>query len=111
MWPEREAPMVVDAPRDSPVDLAATIELLRQWLSPTLAGEAMQWLDAEIARQRDGIDERRLGMAVGLVGRRIGRKDLSLSADDLAAARTLRAGWRPDLWGTDEAARVAILLA
>jgi hypothetical protein len=71
----------------------------------------MQWLDGEIARQCDAVDERRLAMALGLAGRRIGRKDLSVSADDLASARRLRAGWRPDLWGTDEAARVVILLA
>jgi len=103
--------MAVDAPRGSVVDPGSAIGLLRLWLSGALTAEAMQWFDAEIARQRDGIDERRLGMALGLVGRRIGRKDLSASPDDLTAARTLRAGWRPDLWGTDEAARVAILLA
>ena len=90
---------------------AATVDLLRHWLSRMLTSEAMHWLDAEIARQHDGGDERRLGMALGLVGRKIGRVDLSLSAGDVDAARNLRAGWRPDLWGTDEAARVAILLA
>jgi hypothetical protein len=111
MSPGREARMVVDAPRGSAVDPDTAIDLLRGWLSGALAAAAMQWLDAEIARQRDGTDERRLGMALGLVGRRIGRKDLALSPGDLAAARMLRAGWRPDLWGTDEAARVAIFLA
>jgi hypothetical protein len=111
MSPGLEGIRAIDAPRDREVDPDATIELLRRWLARTLAGDAMQWLEAEIARQRDGTDERRLGMALGLVGRRIGRQDLSLSSDDLRAAHTLRAGWRPDLWGTDEAARVAILLA
>jgi hypothetical protein len=50
-------------------------------------------------------------MALGLVGRRIGRTELALSADDVAAAQVLRRRWRPDMWGTDEAARVALLLA
>src|SRR2546428_11840600 len=90
---------------------ASTVDLLRRWLSRMLTSEAMQWLDAEIARQHGGGDERRLGMALGLVGRKVGRVDLSLSAGDVDAARNLRAGWRPDLWGADEAARVAILLA
>ena len=34
-----------------------------------------------------------------------------MSADDVAAAQVLRRRWRPDLWGTDEAARVTLLLA
>jgi hypothetical protein len=103
--------MAVDTPRGAAADPAAAIDLLRHWLARALADNAMEWLDAEIARQRDGTDERRLGMALGLVGRRIGRKDLTLSPNDLAAARVLRVGWQPELWGTDEAARVAILLA
>ncbi|SRR5216684_4009605 len=95
------------------VDAAASapIDLLRRWLACMLPAEATRWLDAEIDRQRDAVDERRLGMAIGLVGRRIGRADLSLSGDDLVVARTLRSRWRPDTWGTDEAARVALVLA
>jgi hypothetical protein len=88
-----------------------TAGLLRSWLGRMLHTDAAQWLNAEIDRQRNAVDERRLGMALGLVGRRIGRAELSLSADDLAAAQVLHRRWRPDIWGTDEAARVALLLA
>jgi hypothetical protein len=90
---------------------AAAIDLLRRWLKRVLQAGAAQWLDAEIDRQREAADERRLGMALGLVGRRIGRIELALSGDDIAAAQALRSRWRPDMWGTDEAARVALLLA
>ena len=90
---------------------AAAIDLLRHCLGRTLQAEAARWLDAEIDRQRGAPDERRLGIALGLVGRRIGRGDLSFSAVDLAAAQGLRSRWRPDTWGTDEAARVALMLA
>ena len=90
---------------------AAVAELLRRWLKRVLQASAAQWLDAEIDRQRDGVDERRLGMALGLVGRRIGRAELALSAADVAAAQALHPRWRPDMWGTDEAARVALVLA
>ena len=90
---------------------AATVDLLRQWLARALSAEAMQWLDSEIDRQRTAPDERRLGMTIGLAGRRVGRADLSLSAADLAAARALYDRWQPNIWLSDEAARVALVLA
>ncbi len=42
---------------------------------------------------------------------RIGRSDLALGDDDIATAKRLHPRWRPDTWGADEAARIAILLA
>lgn len=93
------------------IDVSAAIALLRQWLVRSLPAEAVLWLDTEINRQRDAADERRLGTAIGLVGRRVGRGDLLLTPDDITAAHILREGWQPDAWGTDEAARAAILLA
>jgi hypothetical protein len=92
------------------VEPAAIIALLRGWLARAANPEAMAWLDAEIDRQSAGVDERRLELALGLVGRKIGRTDLSLTAQDVAAARGLRANWQPETWGSDEAARVAMLL-
>lgn len=106
-------PDVSAARTDGPIGAGpqAVLKLLRHWLSRTLKPDALAWLDAEIGKQRGGIDERRLGIALGLAGRQLGRSDLTLAAEDIAAAGRLRAGWRPDLWSTDEAARVAILLA
>jgi hypothetical protein len=92
------------------IAIAAT-DLLRGWVGRTVQADAARWLDAEIERQRKAIDERRLGIALGLTGRRIGRADLSATPDDVAAAQVLRRRWRPDIWGTDESARVALLLA
>jgi hypothetical protein len=92
------------------VDATAAVNLLRGWLARGLPPEALAWLDGEISRQREKVDERRLAMALGLVGRRVGRADLALSAADLASAQTLRGRWRPDFWGTDEAARAALML-
>jgi hypothetical protein len=96
-----------------PVDdfAAAAVDLLRGWLGRTLQADALGWLDGELERQRSIVDERKLGIALGLVGRRIGRSELSLSPPDLAAAQRLRWGWRPDTWKADVAARVALLLA
>lgn len=91
-------------------DPAAVMSLLRRWLARS-APTASTWLDAEIQRQQAGIDERKLIIALGMAGRKIGRADLSLSENDRLEAGTLRAGWQPEFWGTDEAARAAILLA
>src|SRR3954465_15365504 len=93
------------------IDLSAAATLLRTWLVRSLSAETMRWLDAEIDRQHTAPDERRLGIAIGLVGRKVGRSDLSLSPDDIAAAVSLREGWEPDAWATDEAARTTLLLA
>lgn len=104
--------MVAPEPRGPlSADPAAVIALLRRWLSSMLAPEAANWVNAEIDRQLCGIDERRLAIAVGLVGRKIGRAELSLAAGEVARARALRGSWQPELWGTDEAGRVAIVLA
>src|ERR1700722_20547215 len=84
---------------------AGTADLLRSWLGRTLHTDAAQWLNAEIDRQRNAVDERRLGMALGLVGRRIGRAELSLSAADLAAAQLLHSPPAAVIGATEEAAR------
>jgi hypothetical protein len=85
--------------------------LLIRWLSRVLEPGAMNWLRTEIEKQFESLDERRLALAVGRVGRQLGRSDLAVGAEDLAAAERLRAGWRPDLWSVDEAARTALVLA
>jgi hypothetical protein len=92
-------------------DPAALIDLLRQWIAQTVPAEASAWLAAEIERQSAGLDARRLGIALGLAGRKIGRRDLALPPAEIAVAAALRAGWQPQSWGTDDAARVALLLA
>jgi len=78
-------------------------------LSRAIPPAAVDWLTAEIDRQRAAEDERRLAIALGLTSRKIGRLDLALTADEAVSAQRLRAGWRPELWATDEAARILIL--
>src|SRR5262245_8140589 len=90
---------------------AAVIGFLYAGLVRTLPPDAMAWFDAELDRQQSGVDERRLAVALGLTGRKLGRAELSLQVADLAAAQRLRTGWQPGRWGADEAARVALLLA
>jgi hypothetical protein len=84
-------------------------EFLSGVLSLSLAPAAMEWLNAEVERQRGAADERRLAIALGLTGRKIGRVQLALTDDEVATARRLRTGWQPELWSADEAARILIL--
>jgi hypothetical protein len=92
-------------------DPAAVMTLLRRWLAGAPTATALPWLDAEIERQQAGEDERKLIIALGMAGRKIGRANLSLTERDMLDAHAVRSGWQPELWGTDEAARAAILLA
>jgi hypothetical protein len=46
-----------------------------------------------------------------MVGRKVGRADLAPLPEDVADAGRLRPQWQPQLWGTDEASRVALVLA
>src|SRR5438270_3003094 len=101
----------MDSREPTSAEPASIIRLLLRWLSRQLAPEAMGWLAAELERQRMAVDERRLALALGLAGRKVGRTDLTLDPDDELAAPRLRAGWPPRLWGTDEAARVVLLIA
>ena len=104
--------MTLGKPRSaSNPDPTAVMTLLRRWLARPPTSGSLTWLDAEIERQQAGVDERKLIIALGMAGRKIGRVDLSLAESDRLEARAVRTGWQPELWGTDEAARAAILLA
>src|SRR5688572_9037922 len=81
----------------------AIAELLLKPLSRVLVPDALAWLTVEIDRQRSAANERGLAIAIGLASRKIGRVELSLTAEEVAAARRLRAGWEPELWTADEA--------
>jgi hypothetical protein len=90
---------------------AEALALLRRWLARALAPDACAWLDQEIARQQAGADERKLVIALGLAGRKLGRAMLALAPGDADVAQDLRDAWQPQHWAVDEAARVALLLA
>jgi hypothetical protein len=100
-----------EQPEPGGTDAAAVGAFLRHLLAGVLPPAAAQWLDGEIDGARAKLDERRLNIALGLVGRKIGRKDLAPAADDILAAGKLRPLWQPQHWASDEAARVAIVLA
>ena len=87
----------------------AVAQVLRSWLKRQLPEEQLSWLEGQLARLESG-RERDLEILFGLAPRRIGRADLRLSADDLAAADEARSGWDPRQWTLDDAARILALL-
>ncbi len=85
-------------------------ELIRGWLRRQLPEPAEQWLDAQLVKLAAEPTERSLQIALGMAPRRLGKDDLALSQDDLAAAEAARPGWDPRGWSVDEAARILILV-
>jgi len=102
---------VRDPHEPAAADPQGALAVLRRWLARAAGTEASAWLDQEIEHQSAGLDERRLRIAIGLAGRKLGRRELAMTPAELAAAQDLRPGWQPQFWSTDEAARVALLLA
>lgn len=87
----------------------AVTKLLGDWLRSQLPEPQFAWIESELAKLRAG-RARDLDTMFGLAPRRLGRADLKLSAEDLAAAQKARPGWDPRGWTIDEAARILALL-
>jgi hypothetical protein len=87
------------------------LELLVAWVRRQVPPEPWEWFEGRRAALAGDASERDLLIALGFVPRRLGKADLVLEADDLAAADAARPGWDPRGWSVDEAARLALLLA
>ena len=86
------------------------VQLLETWLDRQLAGEARDWLQAQLPAVVSTDSDRALFMAISFVQRRLGKADLALDAADLQAAHAARPGWDPSDWSIDQAARILLLL-
>lgn len=86
-------------------------ELLQQWLARQLEPAQMAWLERQLAAMADGPPLTDLHIALGMVPRRLGKADLRIGEDDLAAANAARSGFDPTGWTVADAARVALLVA
>lgn len=84
------------------------LELLHGWLARQLDDTGLAWLDEQLGKA--GGADRDLYLAIGLAPRKLGKADLQLDPDDLAAADAARLGWNPADWSIDQAARAALLL-
>jgi hypothetical protein len=93
-----------------PTDAHAPRDLLQTWLDARLDDTARAWLASRIEEVRTAQGDARLNLAIGLAPRKLGKADLALAADELAAADAARAGWWPGDWSIDQAARLLLLL-
>ncbi|MCA0851131.1 EboA domain-containing protein [Salipiger thiooxidans] len=84
-------------------------ELLRRWVLDQ-AGPEAGWTAQSLDTLARSGQARDLYIFMGLAPRRLGKADLRLGPDDLAAAETARPGWSPAGWSIDGAARVLALL-
>jgi hypothetical protein len=87
------------------VDPAAAVHPLQGWLARRLPADAVAWLDGEIGRQREKLDERRLGMALGLVGRRVGAAIWRFPPRISPPRKPCAAAGGPTVWGPTGSAR------
>ena len=85
--------------------------LMAAWLERQLPPEAADWVLTQRERLRAGVSERDFNLAVSWTPRRLGKADLALGPDDLAAAGAARRGWDPRGWTVDQAGRLVLLLA
>jgi len=86
-------------------------DLMTAWLLRQLPPDAAAWLQAQRGCLRVGASERDFNLAFSLAPRRLGKADLALGPEDLAAAHRARPGWDPRGWSVDQAGRLVLLLA
>lgn len=85
-------------------------DLLLKWVLDR-AGDEVDWVRQSLSGIASSRQERELYIFMGLAPRRLGKADLSLSAEDLAAADAACPGWSPQGWSIDGAARILALLS
>ena len=85
-------------------------ELLLSWLLGRLPDAPKGWFESQLSKIKDDPTKKAFDMCFAMVPRRLGKDDLALSTDELAAADASRAGWSPHYWSIDVAARIYLLI-
>jgi hypothetical protein len=85
--------------------------LADEWISRATHQRGVSWFRGAISEVVDASSDRALSVAIGLAPRRLGKADLSLTAEDKAKATTLRTGLDPSDWSVDQLARIAFMVA
>lgn len=83
--------------------------LLRDWLLKRIDDSAGTWLASQIELLAGNAGESALGIAFGLVPRRLGKGMLALSPEEAAAADRCIEGWTPADWSLADAGRILLL--
>jgi hypothetical protein len=97
-------------PREAAI-LEGFLKLADEWISQKADDRGIAWFRGAVRDVAHAANERMLSVAIGLAPRRLGKADLSLNADELARADTLRPGLDLSDWSVDQLARVALMAA
>lgn len=89
---------------------APLVKLIRSWLSPRLDGAALAWID-DRTKAIAGGDRKALYLSFGLVPRKVGKGDLTLTEPECNAAIDARPDWTPDGWSIDQLVRSLLVLS
>ena len=85
-------------------------QLLTEWVTTQGDPAGVAWFNEQCDELANNYTARRLHITFGMIPRRLGKADLTLSGDDLARAEAARSGWQPAEWSIADAARVLLLL-
>jgi hypothetical protein len=87
------------------------LKLADEWISKKTDDRGIAWFRGAVRDVTHAPNERALGVAIGLVPRRLGKADLALPVAELARAEALRPGLDLGDWSIDQLARVALMAA
>jgi hypothetical protein len=87
------------------------LRLADEWISQKTDDRGIAWFRSALHDVTHAANERALGVAIGVVPRRLGKADLALPAAELARAEALRPGLDLGDWSVDQLARVALMAA
>jgi hypothetical protein len=90
--------------------MASAGAMLESWVLQQASESGREWMGHSLQRIADEPTPKSLFATIGFCSRRLGRDGLALTQAQVQEAQQLRAGWRPDRWSIDAAARVALLL-
>lgn len=87
----------------------AIVELLLQWARSRWTPEAAAWVAERLPKIAAG-DKTTLYLSFGMTPRKVGKADLNLSTEELAAAAKSCPGWNPERWSLDQLVRTLFVL-
>jgi hypothetical protein len=87
------------------------LKLAAEWVAQKTDDRGIAWFRGALRDVTHAANQRALGVAIGLVPRRLGKADLALAAAELARADALRPGLDLCDWSVDQLARVALMAA
>jgi hypothetical protein len=87
------------------------LKLTDEWIAQKTDDRGIAWFRGAVRDVTHAGSERALGVAIGLVPRRLGKADLALPVAELARAEALRPGLDLGDWSIDQLARVALMAA